>query len=473
MLFGMFKYMQMHTEQSSRVGAGGEIRLAKLIGSGGSGTVFRAYGLHGANGEGEELIAVKLPHNDASLVEEAAALTAVQHPNIVELIEDHTAASHGELAGALVLELCDGGTVEDLVVNRALDSSEVHLIVKSVGSALESIHAAGWIHGDVNPSNIGLRSNSTPALLDFGSCRRADGSPTSDETRGTIEFSQPQLPSSPTFDIRSLAATAHWALGETDEFSPTDHRVAAELRDLIGRCDSGVTDITLDDLYAVFADVPATRPTMQARPSIFGQDKGSRPGARVRTTGPLARAGGPDVPGRPRTRPFGPGPGGGDTDQPVDAAAHRPIARKALVAVGVFALMSLMGIEVLGHSSNAAAAVSQPATSVAAETESIPASDTLAQHDVIWSAETGSVEIESVTTTFVPGVRGDLAAMGDWNCNGTASLGIFRPSSGTWFTFDDWTEQSTSTVERIASADNADTLVVLIDSEGCASPSAH
>ena len=476
MLFGIFTYMQMHTEQLPSDDSAGMIRLVELLGSGGSGTVFRA---HRANVSGEEFVAVKLPRgadpaND-SLTAEAAALRRFAHPNIIELLEDHTVTTNGELAGALVLELCQGGTIEDLVTERALDASEVHHVVVAIGSALATIHAAGWIHGDVNPSNLGLRPKSGPALFDFGTCRPADGTPTAHDARGTIEFSGPRLRTSPIFDIRSLTASALWMLGNAEDFSRTDQRVATGLEQLITRCDSSETGITLDDLYAVFEGVSTTAPIATTTPRTVDGHL-DHLGARTRTTGPLAQTGGPSDPGspdRPRTRPFGPGPFSERDDLPSEAQSPGGFGRKALAGVAVIALASLMGIEIVGHSAHAAAAESEPIAINAFNNTLIDAQQTLDDHRIIWSTIHGSatLEIDGETVTFTPGQMGDLGAVGDWDCDGTTTLGIFRPSTGAWFTFDDWSTDATSTVTPITSAASPSSLLVTLDAQGCASPS--
>jgi len=53
---------------------------------------------------------------------------------------------------------------------------------------------------------------------------------------------------------------------------------------------------------------------------------------------------------------------------------------------------------------------------------------------------------------------------------------VFRPSTGEWFTFDDWSRDAISTVELISNPSETvdglvDGLMVAIDDHGCASPS--
>ncbi len=467
--------MQLHDDQLPNVHHQPEslvpIRLLDLLGSGGSATVFRAERrLANQPLAAAERVAVKLPNAGISLRDEAAALARFVHPNIVTMLDDHTDHDRGEFAGSIVVELCENGTLEDLVMQRALSAGEVHFVVTSIGSALSAVHAGGWIHGDVTPSNIGLRSSQPPCLFDFDSCRRvANDIPSG--TKGTPGFTEPLLASSPVFDARSLAKTALWSLGAPEEFSTDDHRVASGLRSFIEECDQQVAPTgrsirdpdyaPLSDLYNVFSNVPAT-PIAVSLPT--------RVASTVRD---------PNDPARPRTRPFGPRPG--DVDEPANAPqpSQRPSRKRQIAAVGAaVALLCLVSIE-LGGSSPAAATAPAPPAPAPLETSSTTAAtktnaeETLTTAGVAWSSEHGSahVVLDGVATSFAPGQRGDLGAIGDWNCDGTETLGIFRPSTGTWFTFDGWTPNATSTVEIITDPNSDDEqLMVHTRSDGCDYP---
>ena len=453
-----------------------DVRLLDLIGFGSSGTVFRAEKRSPTTGteepHGRNLVAVKLPNAGANLADEALFLRRFAHPNVVRVLSDHTASPKGELAGSIILELCDEGNLEDRVMRQALTAHEVHDVVKSVGSALVAIHEAGWIHGDVTPSNIGLRSFAPPCLLDFETCRPADGSSADTETRGTREFSEPSMPSMPVFDVRSLAATALWALGAPEEFSLDDHAVANGLTRFISNCDASSHNdakepesCSLEDLYSVFSGIEVFSGTETLSDSS------------TECLGPLPCHMG-SVPstvghqGRSRTRRFGPGPidpfeQAETCDQPNKSTYPR---RRAVALVGLLALSSLVLVELLGSSR---AAAIEPIDERVVNVVGRTAERSLEGAGVAWSVEDGSAQliIDGVATTFTPGQRGDLAAVGDWDCDGTETLGIFRPSTGAWFTFSSWTIDAISTVEVIADPNTSTSgLSVESSASGCARP---
>lgn len=443
------------------------IRLRQLLGSGGSAVVFRAEVLPSSNRFRETAeVAVKLPKTGTSLREEASALRRFTHPNIVDVIEDHSDLAVGELAGAILVELCDEGTLEDLVMQRALTGAEVHFVVASIGSALSAMHEQGWIHGDIAPSNIGLRSNQAPCLFDFETCRPFETTSGAAITRGTEHFSDRPLPSLPVFDVRALAATALWALGAPEEYSRIDHQIADGLRHLIECCDRGESDphtTSLDALLTLFDDVPS-HPFVN--PNLLDRSRRGEPTQ-------------PGLPVRSRTREFGPRPDGGlrhdgESGNGAEQVSSAPWRRQKTIAlVAMLAFATLLSIEIFGVRISPAAAEEQAPPSTHAVSR-VSAESSLEAFGAVWSSEHGSAQvvIDGIATSFAPGQRGDLGAIGDWNCDGRLTLGVFRPATGSWFTFEDWTPNTTSTVELLADP-NPETkqLWVHTDASGCTAPS--
>ena len=107
---------------------------------------------------------------------EAEVLASLNHPNIAAIygFEDANGVH------ALVLELVEGRTLEEVLAARALPLDAALMIARQIGDALEAAHERGIVHSDLKPANIKVRDDGTVKVLDFGLakalvCRAAPG----------------------------------------------------------------------------------------------------------------------------------------------------------------------------------------------------------------------------------------------------------------------------------------------------------
>jgi hypothetical protein len=124
--------------------------------------------------------------------------------------------------------------------------------------------------------------------------------------------------------------------------------------------------------------------------------------------------------------------------------------------------------EMVGEDSSRAAdpTTTESATVIVERT----ARETLAHAHATWDGDTGVItlaETQGSVTHLAVGEPGDVAAVGDWSCDGNETLGVYRPTSGNWFVFDSWEHDSiaVSTVLH-----RGDRLSVALDGDGCATP---
>ena len=185
-------------------------RLLERIGSGGMGTVYRAY-----DERLQRHVAVKEIQCAGSdrVLREAQAAARLNHPAIVTLYE------LGERAGRalLVSELVEGETLGELAQGGAISDRDVAEIGADVCDALEHAHARGVVHRDVKPENVmvpgrdgaGLRAK----LMDFGIASVADARTltATGETLGTLVYMAPEQARGE----RAGAAADVYALGLT------------------------------------------------------------------------------------------------------------------------------------------------------------------------------------------------------------------------------------------------------------------
>jgi serine/threonine-protein kinase len=191
-------------------------RLLERIGSGGMGTVYRAF-----DERLQRPVAVKevIARDPGRVLREAQAAARLNHPGIVTLYE------LGESAGRalLVSELVPGQTLATLHAEGDLSDREVAEIVADLAEALAHAHSRGVVHRDVKPDNVMVRDDQGAGrrakLMDFGIARIA-GAPTLTavgEVAGTLAYMSPEqaegVVAGPGSDVYSLALTAYecWA----------------------------------------------------------------------------------------------------------------------------------------------------------------------------------------------------------------------------------------------------------------------
>ena len=145
----------------------GRYRLLDQIGTGGMGSVWRAY-----DDRARCHVAVKVlgRHSSALLarfVREQAI--RVRHPHVVA---PQGWAAEDDLV-VLAMELVTGGSVADLLLEHGpLEPGTVGLLLDQLLSGLAAVHGAGLVHRDVKPANLLLEATGAGEphlrLGDFG-----------------------------------------------------------------------------------------------------------------------------------------------------------------------------------------------------------------------------------------------------------------------------------------------------------------
>ena len=144
--------------------------------------------------------------------QEAKVLITLIHPNIVPVLNYFEANG----TGYLVMAYQEGDSLAALLrPNKTLAQSEIEEILVPTLDGLATIHDAGFLHRDIKPDNIFIRSDGTPVIIDFGSARLALSQHTRGLTaivsEGYAPFEQYQNDGNqgPWSDIYALGATLY------------------------------------------------------------------------------------------------------------------------------------------------------------------------------------------------------------------------------------------------------------------------
>ncbi len=160
---------------------GGHFELRHQIGSGSSGTVYRARLTtdHGELRRGTE-VAVKFLKEELladerereRLLAEGALGRSLRHPNVASIHGVETIDVLGLQVTYLVMELVRGTTLRDLV---ARSGPPVEDLVRRIGAdaaaGLFALHRRGLVHRDVKPENLILTTEGTLKIVDLGLVR--------------------------------------------------------------------------------------------------------------------------------------------------------------------------------------------------------------------------------------------------------------------------------------------------------------
>ena len=102
------------------------------------------------------------------LFTEVKVLQAIQHPNIIEMIESYKTKSNKLV---LILEYASNGDLSDFIKNRKeelIDQSQIEIWILQLCLALKHSHDHKIVHRDLKASNIFLDDQNNLKLGDFG-----------------------------------------------------------------------------------------------------------------------------------------------------------------------------------------------------------------------------------------------------------------------------------------------------------------
>ena len=146
------------------IGALAHFRLLEKLGAGSFGVVWRALDTKLNRQVALKLAHLSLQEDSARFFRESKTASALNHPNIVRILEA------GELEGRLFItrEFVDGQSLAQYLKHDQLTPVAAATLCLKIAMALEYSHNSGCIHRDIKPQNILLDERLEPFLTDFG-----------------------------------------------------------------------------------------------------------------------------------------------------------------------------------------------------------------------------------------------------------------------------------------------------------------
>lgn len=159
----------LHDERPPSVLAG-RYDVGRLIGSGGTARVYRAYDLRLARE-----VAVKIYDRNTVALDQRRRLRemsiqgSITHPGVVALLDSGT--DHGRTY--LVMQLVEGENLAERLLGGPMPAAEVTSLADGLAEALSHVHALRVVHRDLKPANVFLSADG-PLIGDFGIAHALD-----------------------------------------------------------------------------------------------------------------------------------------------------------------------------------------------------------------------------------------------------------------------------------------------------------
>jgi eukaryotic-like serine/threonine-protein kinase len=183
----------------------GPYELLSLLGSGGSGEVYRA-----RDSTLDRFVAIKTLRAEVAadlehvrrFEREARAASALNHPNILTI---YGVGREGSTA-YIAMEWVDGTNLRDVMAASRLPMRQLMKIAEQIAAGLVKAHAAGIIHRDLKPANVMIKGDGVAKIVDFGLAKlmaRPHVSTLPGMLMGTLGYLSPEQANAAPADHRS------------------------------------------------------------------------------------------------------------------------------------------------------------------------------------------------------------------------------------------------------------------------------
>ncbi|MFJ9946411.1 protein kinase [Kitasatospora sp. NPDC091207] len=157
----------------------GRYRLTHRLGRGGMAEVLAAQDVRLGRTVAVKLLRPELAQDDIArlrFTREAHAVAALNHHSIVAVYDTGEEYVGDESTPYIVMELVEGRTVRELLVDEeAPPVDQALIIIAGVLEALAYSHRHGIVHRDIKPANVIITTTGAVKVMDFGIARALTG----------------------------------------------------------------------------------------------------------------------------------------------------------------------------------------------------------------------------------------------------------------------------------------------------------
>jgi len=145
----------------------GRYEVLSKLGAGAMGDVYLAHDSNLSRTVALKVLPSDVASDEGRMIrfsQEARAISALNHPNIITIHE----VAQVDSIHFIAVEFVKGMTLRERLVRKSLTNKEIVEIAQQVAHALKAAHETGIVHRDLKPENIMVRPDGYVKVLDFG-----------------------------------------------------------------------------------------------------------------------------------------------------------------------------------------------------------------------------------------------------------------------------------------------------------------